>query len=301
MTIPHLKYIEALFLSFKTIPQVSKDLDELGLDLPYDVLEVIYTGLSEFSPQTFQEKDADYPTKEFLDEMGIAALWSFLNKFPMDDVETSTVEGAYKLLQDPLMYKIVTSVALVGMTEEDKEFILLSDFNTEYSQEHLEAFLHYFFNIRHWSVKDKKDWIENYSHPELKPVYVDALKQNKDYLFWKLGLKRNLSYKQMIADMGRDSYFLFKEAKSADPQRAQAWGKLAMALADKMNKIDTKDKEGPKGGNVISDIKFQIQTRIGRKYEDETPDSGDKKKKGKSKPPLGTHFKHLNDLKDDDD
>ena len=57
------------------------------------------------------------------------------------------VDGAFKLLNDPLMYRLITSMGLALITDEDIELIINGKFNMEYSAEDIKLFLKYFFNV----------------------------------------------------------------------------------------------------------------------------------------------------------
>jgi len=158
---------------------------------------------------------------------------------------TDGIKGAFKIMNDPLMYRLITSLALANITEEDIELIVNGKYNIEYSSEDVQEFLHYFFNVADWSVGDKQQYLAQVDTPELKKFYKLALKGDKDYLLWKLGAAPDKSFDSMLTDMMTDSYYNFKERAKGDPELAQRWGALAVKLTDRIERLekDTNDKK----------------------------------------------------------
>lgn len=131
------------------------------------------------------------------------------------------VEGALRLSEDPLMYRYITSLALARINDKDIELIVGSKFNPDYSVEDINLFLHYFFDVKSWSVKDKQEYVSKVTDPSLKEIYKDSLKHDKEYIMWKLGGKADLSIEEMMKDMAQDSYYNFKEKSRREPDEAQ--------------------------------------------------------------------------------
>lgn len=61
---------------------------------------------------------------------------------------TLGIQGAFNVMDDPLMYKLITSLALARITNEDIELIVNGKYNISYVAEDIQAFLHYFFNVK---------------------------------------------------------------------------------------------------------------------------------------------------------
>lgn len=61
---------------------------------------------------------------------------------------TTHLEGAFKVLNDPGMFKVITSLAMGSVTEDDIELLVNTKYDIEYSSEELDAFLYYFFNLQ---------------------------------------------------------------------------------------------------------------------------------------------------------
>ncbi len=134
---------------------------------------------------------------------------------------TLGIEGAFSLLNDPLMYRLITSLALAGITEEDIELIVNGKYNIHYTSEDIKEFLHYFFKVDGWSLNQKKDYVSGIKDQSLSRFYKLALKGDKDYLVWKLGAAPDKSFDHMLRDMMLDSYYNFKERSKVDPDTAQ--------------------------------------------------------------------------------
>ena len=171
-------------------------------------------------------------------------------------VDVVGVEGAFQILNDPLMNRLISSLALAKITDEDIELLANGKYNAEYAGEDITEFLHYFFNVADWTLPQKKEFIEQTKDPNLKRFYKMALAGDKDYLVWKLGAAPDKSFDSMLRDMMHDSYFNFKERAKHDPDLAQKWGTLAIKLTDRIEKIqrDTGDKQ-----DLFDAVTFKLQ------------------------------------------
>lgn len=172
---------------------------------------------------------------------------------------THGITGAFEVLNDPLMYRLITSMALAGITKEDIELIVNGKYNIHYSSEDIEEFLKYFFNVEKWTLSDKKEYVTQIADQSLQRFYTLALKGDKDYLLWKLGAAPDKSFNLMLRDMMVDSYYNFKERSKVDPDTAQRWGGLAVKLTDRLEKLekDTDNKQ-----DLFEAIQFQIETLV---------------------------------------
>jgi hypothetical protein len=92
------------------------------------------------------------------------------------------VDGAFQVLNDPLMYRLITSMALAGITEEDIELIVNGKYNIHYSSDDIRQFLHYFFNVSNWNLDQKKEYVASIKDTGLLKFYKLALLGDKDYL-----------------------------------------------------------------------------------------------------------------------
>ena len=256
MQVPFIKYIETLVIGKESLGSITDKLNTINLSFPEKGLSIIYKRFSGEQPDYFANKeDLDFSC---LETWGVEKMYGYLyNK----EVSSGTlgVEGAFSLLNDPLMYRLITSLALAGITEEDIELIVNGKYNIHYTSEDIKEFLHYFFKVDEWSLNQKKDYVNGIKDQSLSRFYKLALKGDKDYLVWKLGAAPDKSFDHMLRDMMLDSYYNFKERSKVDPDTAQKWGALAVKLTDRLERLekDTGDKK-----DLFDAIQFQIETLV---------------------------------------
>jgi hypothetical protein len=286
MLIPHIKFIEALVLSHKTIPDILLTLNNHNLLKPsLKELELIVKTIMKLQPQVFK---GEYPDFAWLQEVGLAPIWSHLNNAPLLEApaeQMQFIKHALEIVGDPILYKVLTSIILAKGEDEQLELIVSSGINTKYSLQDFLEFQYLFFNIEDWTTKEKLQYVDDMPILDLKSVYTLALKGDVEYLLWKLGIRLSaVDYSFMLADMARDSYWHFKENAQKNPDSAQKWGTLATKLVEKAN---MKEKELT-NGSPLDDIQFQIQARVGKHAIIESTEGG-------TQPPLG--FIKFNELK----
>tara|TARA_B100000131_G_C18024127_1_gene575745 strand:- start:514 stop:1146 length:633 start_codon:yes stop_codon:yes gene_type:complete len=172
---------------------------------------------------------------------------------------THGIKGALEVLDDPLMYRLITAMALAGITKEDIELIVNGKYNIHYGAEDIEMFLKYFFKVDDWSLSQKKEYVEEIEDSSLARFYKLSLKGDKDYLLWKLGAAPDKSFNGMLRDMMVDSYYNFKERSKVDPDTAQRWGALAVKLTDRLERLE---KETGEKKDLFEAIQFQIDTLV---------------------------------------
>jgi len=97
-------------------------------------------------------------------------------------IDIASIEGAMSILDDPLMKRLITSLAISNITTEDIELVVNGKYNVEYSHENIKLFLKYFFDVSDFSFSDKKRLIEAVKDPDIKKFYKIAIKGDKDYL-----------------------------------------------------------------------------------------------------------------------
>lgn len=290
LLVPHIKFIEALVLSHKTIPEINLELEKRNLEsVPTAYMQLIVSTVLKHQPQVIS---GDFPDFDWLKDYELHSMWSVLNKAPLTQAspeEIKAVEAAFEILDDPILFKIITSAALAKATEEHYSLILTSHINTRYTLEDIAAFLHYFFKIDKWNNKQKLDWIEGLHDQSLAPIYKLAMKGDVEYLLWKLGVRTDqLDYSFMMADMSRDAYWHFKENAKANPETAQKWGGLAVKFVEKAQQ---RERELT-GGNALDEIQFQIKATIGKREITEEQVNEETQKRE----PFHLGFRKLEDL-----
>lgn len=254
MKIPFIKYVETLIVGRLSINEIFMDLQSLGMELPAVAITYILDTFKGEVPEYFEDINS-LPDSAWLNTLGIEKMYGYKFKLTLPGGVLG-IDGAFRIVNDPLMYRLITAMALVGITDEDIELIVNGKYNIEYSSEDITNFLHYFFNLEGWTMSDKQKYVNSLDKPELKTAYAIALKGDKDYLLWKLGAAPDKSFVSMLRDMMVDSYYNFKERSKTDPDLAQRWGTLAIKLTDR---IDKSEKEDGQQKDMYADIQFMIK------------------------------------------
>jgi len=236
MKFPHDKYILTLVAGKLSNQEIMKDLQKNSLQAPPSkevnaMRDKLKLGQEDYFAGT------DVVDLGWLREHDVEAM--FGHRFDKQVAEsTDGIDGSYKVLNDPNMYRTITSLAMSGVTPEDIELIVNGKYDIEYSSADLDTFLKYFFNISKWSRYEKDDYTNNVRDPQLKMYYSMALEEEKDYLMWKLGVAPNKSFDAMLRDMTVDSYYNFKEQSTRQPEQAHKWGMLMLKVQERLEKVE---------------------------------------------------------------
>ena len=259
---------------------ISKQLKEANLPIPEpEIVAQIAERVKKTNPGYFSDY-ASSPETTWLKDLGVEKMYGhiFNVRFPAGTVG---IKGAFNIINDPPMYRLITSLALAKINDNDIDLIVNGKFNTDYSFEDVTEFLYYFFNVRDWSVIEKKDFAKQVSDEELRKYYKMALTGDKDFLLWKLGASPDISFDNMLKDMAVDSYYLFKDKAKYDSDAAQKWGALAVKITEKLEKVE---KESVNRKDLFNDIIFNLD-----------PSSSGDGKKVRTK----TTIKHLSEVLND--
>jgi hypothetical protein len=277
--IPHIKFIESLVMSKYTLDQIVDKLKELKIATDDEVLGIIIKTLRQKYPAFFHGKEPEPITPQWLmDEMDIIEAYSYLRpEDDFSDYKFTSLEKAVRLLDDPLMYRIITSLAFANVEKEEIELITQAKFNLEYSSEDLQLFLKYFFNVKNWTRRQRQTYIDRISDKNLNFYYKLALKGDKEFLMWKLGITPGKDFKDMLVEMTNDSFYNFKEQSGSRPESAQRWAQLSTKLMEKLEQLERKDEKDAK--NFLGDIEFKIKAYAVQKD-------------------IQPEFKHFKDLED---
>jgi len=254
MKIPYIKYIEALVCSKLTKDQIEEKLADQEFFIPFDGVDQVHATLAKINPDYITKNQ---PDPNWLMELGVDKMVSYLRKLDMPN-GTIGIEGAFRLLEDPLMYRLITSLALAKITDEDIELIVNGKYNISYTSEDITEFLHYFFNVKSWSLTDKVEFVDVTENSNLKRFYKLALEGDKDRLVWKLGAAPNKSFDSMLREIMTDSFYNFKESSKTNTDVAQKWGNLALKTVEKLEKFDKDTKEKK---DVFSEITFRLNKK----------------------------------------
>lgn len=263
MMVPFIKFIEVLIAGHLNPMQVYNRLQDLGLAFPEEGVRTVYEQMSKLYPDHF-ENSGEPVDVAWLEELDISRMYGYEFQVSVPSVEG--VKGAFNIVNDPMVYRLITSLALAKANEEEIESIVNGNFNLDYSAADIHQFLHYFFNIEDWTFVQKKNYQSSIEDTSLKKYYKLALSGDKDYLVYKLGATPDISFDEMLRDMASASYYNFKEKAKHDPDTAQKWGALAVKLVDRIDKIEkeTGDKE-----DLFETITFQL--RVSKDPKGEQP------------------------------
>jgi len=251
MKVPYIKYVEALVCSKYTRDEIYDRLATQEFFITFNGVDQVHDTLAQVNPDFILK---NHPDPRWLEELGVDKMVSYLRKLEMPRGDIGIL-GAFRILEDPLMYRLITSLALAKITDEDIELIVNGKYNINYTSEDITEFLHYFFNVKPWSLTDKLQYVDITENNDLKKFYKIALKGDKDYLVWKLGAAPNKTFDSMLRDIMTDSYYNFKENSRVNSDTAQKWGTLALKTVEKLEKLDrdTKDKK-----DVFTEITFKL-------------------------------------------
>ena len=230
---------------------IRKDILQTYPEENYLNVTTMYTKKSEAKQYTINDIDLDW-----LVDQNLAPLFGFWFKMEVPNVHG--IQGAFNLLDDPLMFRLVTSLAVTGITDEDIELLVNGKYNQQYASEDISQFLHFFFNMKGWTRVNKANWIKKFAPEEFVRFYKIALKGDKDYLIWKLGAAPDKSFDQMLSEMSTDAYYNFKERSRNDPELAQKWGTLAVKLIEKLDKVK---KDDQKSNDFFDLIEFSVDEK----------------------------------------
>lgn len=264
MKIPHLKYIEALVASKKTLEQIQEHLENYGLEANDKVIAEVMKTLRSEKPDYFS--GAEPADLDWIRDLEIEEMFTHLAKQTFPE-EIQPIQGAIGIINDPLMYRLVTAVCIAGISDEDIEILVSGDYNRDYGVEDVKLFIKYFFNLEGWNLREKQEYVKGIHKTELSKYYKIALKGDKPYLFWKLGASPEKDFGLMLKDVLNDSYYKFKEESKIRPELAQKWGNLLLRIHDRIESHE-KDKED-KVSNFMEKFEFEIKSDKG--VSDEKP------------------------------
>jgi len=253
MRIPYIKFLETLVIGRLSPAIVNKKLLEANLIFPEQGINEVYRVLRKTYPENFS-KDKPPIELELLRELEIEKMYGHIFNLQVPPGVVG-IDGAFRILNDPLMYRLITSMALAKINGDDIELIVNGKYNFDYSIEDIVEFLHYFFNVKDWTFREKQAYVKKIEQAELLKFYKLALEGDKDYLLWKLGAAPDKSFDTMLKEMMVDSFYNFKEKSNHDPDSAQKWGTLAVKLTDKIERLKKEDDDKK---NMFDEIQFKL-------------------------------------------
>jgi hypothetical protein len=262
MKLPFINYIvSALFAGYK-YPELIKELKGFPIPLAKKINETtlvkVYNSIYTLDTEYFTGAK-DLPNIAVLDKLGVTDMVWYLIKKDIPSLSKEKVKyinGAFDILYDMDMFIKMSALALAGLSNEDIELMVERDFNIFFDEPELKAFLFYFFNVKGWTLSDKKEYVDiikrssqntEYYH-DMMEAYEIALTGDKNYLMWKLNLTPHKSFEAMLNELGTDSFYFFKQKAKfdGDTQEARDWANVFLKTVERAEKLmtdKTKDKD----------------------------------------------------------
>lgn len=146
MNIPHLKFIETLVISKFSVDKLIEKLEDYDQPIPEKAITIVYDTLRSQAPDYFSAKDPEPADPDWIRDHDLVEGFVYFTNHSFPE-NVPSLDGAIKILNDPLMYRLITSMALALITDEDIELIVNGKYNMEYSSDDVKMFLKYFFNV----------------------------------------------------------------------------------------------------------------------------------------------------------
>jgi hypothetical protein len=251
--VPEKLYIQTLIAGGMTPTQVIEELQRLNIEVPTNEMASIVDEVREVVADL---KSFDDIT---LDALQLSPMYYYRFQKPVPaDVSIIGCEGAFAILEDPRLVKIIRALALTGINPIDIELLVNGRYQISHESPDFQTFIKYFANFEEWNYPDREFFVEQVKDAEYKiTLKKAALKGDRHYLIWRLGLGNdpNMSMEQIFSDMMADSYFTFKEAIKSRPDDAHKFAQLAIKLADRLDQSDSRKKETH---NLLDELKIKL-------------------------------------------
>lgn len=254
MRVPFENYIKVHIAARKSADAI---IDELrAMDLRVDTPTVLKLKEQMYLEQPEYFDDYNEPVDvDWLEHHDIDKMFGFLfDKQIRRGVDG--IEGALKLFDDPMTYRLVTAMAFAGFDDTDIELIIQGQVDVNYTFEDFKQFLHYFFDVEGWNKKDKEMYVATVKNTDLVRPYKEALAGDKNKLLWKLKLAPNLDFEEMLRQISYDSFYKFKETVAHDPDIALKFAGMVEKITGRMEKLVEDRKSDEK---AIGDVSFLFE------------------------------------------
>ena len=252
--VPEKLYIQTLIVGGMTPLMVVEECQRLNIDPPMNEMESIFREVKASLP------DIKNPDEYILETLEVSPMYYYRFNKPAPSATSLTgCEEALQMTEDPQLKKIITGLSLAGINPIDIELLINGRYHVTHEQQDFQNYIKYFANFEDWSYADKEAYVEKLKDVEFKNILRKAaLKGDRHYLVWKLGLGTDphMSMEQIFTDMMSDSYFTFKEYIKLRPDDAQKFAQLAIRLSDRLDQTKTKEKESH---NLLDELKIKLE------------------------------------------
>ncbi len=258
---PHRRYILANLLLDRPMPELLAECQAYAFDIPDAfTLDAYRKQLKGMFP-SFDKLNPDYDSLLTMDIYHLVCFYleQDSNQYPLAlPMPPIGVEGAFRIIEDPHMRKLITTMSLGNIQDEDIELIINARYNYNYASEDVRMFVHYFADFSQFKFIDKQQYVDTTLDKHLKKQYSYALKGDKNMMLWKLGLAPDKSFDAMLRDIGVDCYYNYREQLNLnDPTEAQKWAGLLLKVNERIEKIDAEDSDKK---DLFGSLVFQVQS-----------------------------------------
>jgi len=260
--IPHRRFCEVLVLRLLSQKTVNDRLKEYSLPLIQgDAYSQIRGQLSRLYPEHFNQDPNNFRIDvDILNELQVKDMFAYLfdtNLFTVDDFPIDVYRDVFKALNDPRLRRELQTMAMAGIDEADIELYANGRQGTAWDTEIFMLFFKYFFNVFSWSYEELEIYRQHEENKDLKRLYTMALKKDKDFVVYNLGLTPDRSFGSMLESLFRTSFYNFDENSRYNPDQSKKWGDLMLKAYDRIRDMENSDSDST---DLYADLKINLKT-----------------------------------------
>lgn len=257
---PHRRYILSSLLLGKSIQDITDDCQSYMFDPPDSVTVDAYRKQLKGMFPKFDKLNPDYDSLLTMDiyHMVCYELEQDSTAYPLNlPMPPLGIEGAFRILEDPHMRRLITVLSLGNIQDEDIELIVNARYSYDYASEDVRMFVHYFSDFSKYKFKDKQEYVLSMTDKHARKQFSYALKGDKNMLLWKMGLAPDKSFDMMLRDIGMDCFYNYREQLTLNDQsEAQKWATLLLKVQERLEKLDAEDADKK---DLFGSLVFQVQ------------------------------------------
>jgi len=258
---PHRRYIMSNLLVGRSLKEITEECQLYSFDIPDAATIAAYQKQLKGMFPIFDPQRPDYDALFTMDLYHLVTYYleEDPTQYPLTlPMRPIGIDGAFRIIEDPHMRKLITTLSLGNIQDEDIELIINARYNYNYASEDVRMFVHYFADFSQFKYADKQDYIQNIQDRHLKKQYSYAMQGDKNMLLWKMGLAPDKSFDAMLRDIGVDCYYNYKEQLGLNDQsEAQKWAGLLLKVEERIGKIDAEDVDKK---DLFGSLTFQVQS-----------------------------------------
>ncbi|MFH1840445.1 MAG: hypothetical protein ABH849_04835, partial [Nanoarchaeota archaeon] len=188
---PNKKFILTLLLLKKSVKEIIDICKLYEIDVPDSITLDLY---KEFLKENLSGFDLTNPDFDLLFTHN---LYHLVVYYLLEDDENYPIPipakpigvgGAFRIVEDPHMRRLIIALALCDIQEEDMDLIVNARYNYDYASEDVRMFVNYFADFTNFKFADRKLYVDSIQDNHQKRMYKYALDNDKNMVLWKLGL-----------------------------------------------------------------------------------------------------------------